>query len=239
MPLSAGNVIQAKTANAVNQQTISVTLDNPTTPGGTVTVEMLGPAVYPSMPAGWDFDGLVPSSAPVQWTFHYCGGPGGETSWSWTYVAATHWLWRVTEWDVGLDPVSPLEVWAEGDNLGGTGVTTVSSGTTPATNRGDVVALAMHSWFSNRTSAQAFNWDSYTNGFTERDELRVTMSPTEYDTAWSWKFGTTPGATYETTATVNTTPRDALDTYRAHVVVYAATVPVEVPPGVLAAGGAP
>jgi hypothetical protein len=223
--LSAANAIQAKTGQQANSATATVTLDNPTSPGGTVTVELWGPIVWPGMPDGWEYDASVFSTG-LLWVFRYSGGPGGETSWQWTLGFATNWFWRVTEWDTALDPVSPLETFAN-NTASGTGVTTVSTGTTPTTTRAEVVCLATHVWNRGSNTAQTFNWDSYTNGFVERDELRVTMGLSEFDVAWSWLFADTAG-TFETTATVNTTPRNAGDTYYSLILVYAATQPVMV-----------
>jgi hypothetical protein len=94
----------------------------------------------------------------------------------------------------------------------------------------------MHTWNLGSNSAQAFDFGSYTNGFVERDELRVTSGTSEFDLAWSWAFADTPG-TFETSATVTTTPRHAGDIYTGHLVVYAATVPVLVPPTEVMTGG--
>jgi hypothetical protein len=236
MPLSAANVIQAKTASAGAVDPVTVALDDPTTAGSTVTVEMFGPIAWPGMPAGWEFDATL----DVLWCFRYSGGPGGETSWDWSPGFPNDYQWRVTEWDVGLDPVSPFEGWA-GNNASGTGVTTVSTGiSAPETNRAEVVALAYHHWVRGATTAQAFDWSAHTNGFTERDEARVSFSTSEVDGCWSWRFDSTLGSNYECTATVNTTPRNAADVYYALLVVYAASVPeIVAGPTMMSSGGGP
>lgn len=222
--LSAANVVQAKTATVSNNATAAVTLDNPTTAGGTVTVEMYGPALWPGMPDGWEFDN---ATSPAQlWTFRYSGGPGGETSWSWTDIGPRNWAWRVTEWDMMLEPFSPYE--AGGNNTdSGSAVTTLSTGTTNTTNRAEVVALATHVWsYALSDNSRTMTWDSYTNGFAERDELRQSFTPLtqEMSAAWSWLFADTTGA-FESTATVTKSASNASDTYYGLVTVYAATVP--------------
>jgi len=244
MPFSAANVIQAKTGSAENIDTATVTLDNPTREGSTVTVELSAAGINlfesGTVPANWEYDGA--SASFMLQAYRRPGIPAGESSWDFSYIVVTHWLWRVTEWDVGLDPISPLS--GSGANVAtGTGVTTFSSGTSTATDRVPNVALATHLWsYVSGPSAQSFDWSGHTNGFTERDELRVSYASSgrENDACWSWLFNDT-GGSYETTATVNTTPRHANDTYHSLIVVYAATQPVIVPaPTVItSAGGGP
>lgn len=223
MPLSSANVVQAKTGQALGQNPVSITLDNPTGAGNTVTVELFGPAVYPTAPDGWDYDLSSPGFAPVQWNFHRAGIPAGESSWDFTYIVATDWIWRVTEWDTALDAVDPLEQTSTG-SASGLGVTSLSTGTTPTTVRAEVVALAMLSWAWGGTSAQAFDFGAWTSSFTERDEARVSGTNVEYDLAWAWLFADTSGS-FGTTATITTTP-DRSATYAASLVVYAASQPL-------------
>lgn len=241
--LSAANVVQAKTGTLTNGNPAQVVLDAGTTAGNTVTVEMYGPALWPGMPDGWQYDGTAPDAAPLLWCFRRSGvaageGVSGSTSWDWTYIAATNWLWRVTEWDTGLDPVGPFEAFAAGTTQNGTGVTAQSTGTTPSTNRAEVVALATHSWHRLANTAQSFDWSGHTNGFTERDDTRATMGNAEYDLSWSWLFASTPG-TFECTATVNLGTRAASDSYNSLIVVYAAATPEIVPGAVVISSGAP
>lgn len=233
--MGPGNAVQAKTGSATAVDTISVALDAPTGDGGSVIVEMFGPIVWPGMPEGFDFDFAYPASAPVLWVFRKSPTVAGESSWSWTNTiggtpTATNWLWRVTEWDAGLDPVSGFEG-SSGGNASGTGVTTLSTGTSaPETRRSGSVALATHLWqLPGTNSAQTFDWSSHTNGFTERDELRVTLGTSELDASFSWAFGDTVALNYEVTATVNTTPRRAGDTYYAILAVYGASVLTDPP----------
>lgn len=219
--LSAASVIQAKTVTLASNQINEVYLDNPTTAGSTVTVEMVGPSVYPFMPDGWEYDA---NDGGRMWTFRrsqVAAGEGvqGSTGWTWdTSPVPFFWLWRATEWGADLDPVSPFESWATNTVTGI--VTDVSTGTAWATSRPNVVALASHYW--SNTTGQAFNWSGHTNGFTERDQVTL-ISGTGYDVvSWSWLFAQATG-TFECTATPNTTPQEAADLYRALVVVYAAT----------------
>jgi hypothetical protein len=240
MPLGPANVIQARTGSVVEQTIAEVYLDNPTTEGSTVTVEMHGPVVYPGMPAGWEYDGNE-GAGPHLWVFRKSGvaageGVQGSTGWTWSYFAPLTWMWRVTEWDSALEPVSPLEARAGGGTVTGSGVTTVSTGTTAQTSRAEVVCLATHVWQLPAASAQSFDWSGHTNGFVERDELRLSETGGEFDASWSWLFADTIGS-FECTATVNTTPRVAGDTFRALIVVYAAAQPEVVPaPTVMAVG---
>ena len=242
MPLSAANVVQAKTGSIGGGGATSadITLDNPTTAGNTVTVEMHGPAVWPGMPPGWDFDGSYPDVGPILWVFRLSGAasPGGETSWTWTTLGPSAWMWRVTEWDVGLDPVDPFEIYA-GNVASGASVPTFSSGTTATTNRAEVVALAMFRWSfaGGADPTRTFGFGPYTNGFTERDEVRVNGTAGEFDAAWAWAFAEATG-TFETTATVTSSSSSSQDSYFAQIAVYAATVPVVVPaPTVMTSSG--
>lgn len=230
MALSAANVIQAKTDFADATTTPTITLDAATSPGGTLTVEVFGPSTWADMPDGWVNDFAGGSSRG--WVFRYPTGAGGETSFSgWVYIAAVDWLWRITEWDVGLDPVSALEGGAVGSSTSGV-ISTFSTGTTPAVVRDDVVALCAMYWSkAPGASAQSFDFGSWTNSFTERDDFRhsVAASTSEYDAGFAWKFESpAAGATYSTTATITTTPQNVNDTYRSTLVPYAASVPVVV-----------
>jgi len=105
-----------------------------------------------------------------------------------------------------------------------------STGTTPATNRAEVVALAMHYWAYTAAAdpSRVFGWGPYTNGFVERDEVRLNNATGEVGVAWSWAFASSAG-TFETTATVTNPAPSGNDTYYAMLVVYAATQPVVVP----------
>jgi hypothetical protein len=231
--LSAANVLQAKTGSSNATTTAPVALDNPTTPGGTVIVEINGPTTNPVMPAdGWELD-YYGTPSLQQMVFRYSDGPGGETSWTFTNFLggtpfATAWHWRVTEWDLSLDPVSPLEA-AAAATASGTGVATLSTGTTSVTNRAETVALAWHMWRRASNTAQTFDWSGHTNGFVERDEIRLTQATLEFDSCWSWAFTDTAAAA-ECTATVNLVTRNAGDNYYGMVVVYAADQPIMVDP---------
>jgi hypothetical protein len=235
--LSAANAVQAKTGSTTNNAVNEVYLDAPTAEGNTVTVELFGPNSYPGGPGatvGWEYDANDGAGGRC-WVFRRSGvaageGVQGSTAWTWDSTPVPfNWLWRATEWDQGLEPVSPLEAWAS--NLV-TGVqATVSTGTTPPTNRAEVVALAMHHWqMAAGNSAQTFDWDAHTNGFVERDELRFTATNTEQDICWSWLFASATG-TFECTATANTTPKNVGDAYRGLIVVYAAAQPTMIDPG--------
>jgi hypothetical protein len=227
MALSAANAVQAKTGH-VQANSAPVALDNPTGDGNTVTIEIAAGGV-PFM------DGGMAGRVPDGWAFDACSMTnasriphvfrkqvfGGESSWSFDYLGPCAWHWRVTEWDQALEPVSPLDGFASNFDLG-TGVTTLSTGTTSTTGRSDVVCLAWHQWQRATNTAQAMTFSGHTNGFTVRDELRYTEGTAEFAPCWSWAFGAGPGP-FESTATVNLATRDAADIYVGLVVVYAAT----------------
>jgi hypothetical protein len=232
MTLSAANAIQAKTGTVggAGQQTVDVTLDTPTQGGGSVIVEMYGPIVWPGMPDGWEFDCSAIPAAAVLWVFRCSPIPAGESTWQWTDpIGARVWAWRVTEWDLGLEPVGPFETYSQ-NSASGASVATLSTGTTPATNRGEIVALATH-LTTHQASApgMTLNFSGHTGGFVERDEARLSLTNQELDVSWSWAFGTSAGATYECTATVNTSAPAAGDSYYALLGVYAASQPVSPP----------
>jgi hypothetical protein len=233
--LSAANAIQEVTGTQAASTTAAVTLPAATQPGGTVTVELYGPISWPGMPAGWEFDATAGSQA---WMFRYSGGPGGETSWTFSFLAPVDWIWRVTEWDATLDPVSPLDATPGTNTDGGSGVTTLSTGTTGTTVRAETVALGMHLWRFAPAQARTVSFGSHTGGFTERDETRWSTGAAEIDASWSWLFNSGTG-TFECTATVSNSAPNASDTYYAMCVTYAATVPVlvDADPGVLSPGG--
>jgi hypothetical protein len=235
--LSAANVVQEKVGTQAFASSATITLDTPTTAGGTVVVEMFGPIFWPGMPLGWEFDATAVPSGPLLWVFRQSGGPGGETSWTWTLAAGSNnWAWRATEFDVALDPVSPCETVAA-TSAGGTGVTTVSTGTSGTTNRAEVVCLATHLWnYPAADAARTVSFGSHTNGFTVRDALRQSWSAMELDVSWSWLFASATG-TFECTATVSNSAPNASDAYYSTLAVYAATQPVDPGPGVLAAPG--
>lgn len=240
MPLSSADVIQAKTGPlppSSGATSVEVSLDNPTQEGSTVIVEMVGPAVWPGMPDGWEFDVNTPAAGPFLWVFHRAGIPAGEgvagsTGWTWGYIAPTNWIWRATEWGPNLEATSPLEEVAApaGTAASGSGVSSVSTTTTPTTNRAEVVALATHLWVyaANADPSRTFGFGPYTNGFTERDEVRFNAATGEYAVAWSWAFAQATG-TFETSATVTTSAPNANDAYYSLLAVYAAAAPEIVP----------
>jgi hypothetical protein len=232
--LSAANIIQAKTGTVggAGLQDIDVILDSPTTPGGTVTVQMYGPILWPGMPDGWNYDCACVVGSPLLWVFRYPTGAGGETSWPWhDPIGARVWAWRVIEWDATLDPISAFETYSQ-NSASGASVATFSSGTTPATTRAEVVSL-VHHLTTHQASApgMTLNFSGHTNGFVEQDEARLSLTAQEVASSWSLAFGDTAGATYETTATVNTTAPAAGDSYYALQAVYAAAVPEGQVPG--------
>jgi hypothetical protein len=225
--LSAANIIQAKTGTVggAGLQDIDVVLDDPTTPGGTVTVQMYGPILWPGMPDGWEYDCACIVGSPLLWMFRYPDGPGGETSWPWhDPIGARVWAWRVTEWDTVLDPIGPYEFYAQNTDSGAS-VATLSTGTTPTTNRGEVVALATHvTTHQVGAPGMTLNFSGHTNGFAEQDEARLSMTNQELAASFSLLFADTP-ATFECTATVNTSAPAAADSYYALISVYAAAQP--------------
>lgn len=229
MALSAASVLQARTGSASAVDPATVTLDSPTTPGGTVIVEMYGPAQWPGMPPGWEFDAVTAPASAV-WVFRYSGGPGGETSWDFHNFlsAATNWVWRVTEWDATLDPVSPLDATPGVNALTSASVPTLSTGTSGTNVRAESVALATHLWsLGSSAPAKTVTFSAHTNGFTERANTRVSFSGQEISASWSWLFNSSPGS-YECTATV-TNSAPTTEGYYGMVVCYAATVPVVLP----------
>jgi hypothetical protein len=223
--LTQANVIQAKTGavGGSGLQDIDVVLDNPTTPGGTVTVQMYGPILWPGMPDGWEYDCACIVGSPLLWMFRYPDGPGGETSWPWhDPIGARAWMWRVTEWDTVLDPVGPFECYSQ-NSASGASVATLSTGTTPTTNRGEVVALATHvATHQAGAPGMTLNFSDHTNGFVEQDEVRLSMTNQELAASFSLVFDDTVG-TYECTATVNTSAPAAADSYYSLLAVYAAS----------------
>lgn len=230
MTLTSANVVQARTGSALDQQTISVTLDNPTRGGGTVIVEMFGPTAWPGMPDGWEFDCFAHGAAPIIWSFRRSPMPAGESSWDWTYLAPTGWLWRVTEWDTVLDPVGPYECFSSNVATGAS-VSSLSTGTTPTTNRAEVVCLATHLIAYNASGPSVtLGWSGHTNSFTERDEARLSGLNSEWVTCWSWTFAQATG-TFETTATVTNSAPLAGDSYYALLGVYAAPTEPYLNPG--------
>jgi hypothetical protein len=233
MTLSAANALQAKTGNVV-ANTASVVLDAGTQAGSTVVVEISSTgnaitdgAVEGVIPDGFELDaiGLI-TGFKYNWVFRkrdVAAGEGvaGSTAWDFTYTPVTSlWQWRVTEWDQGLEPVSPLERVSHAE-ASGTSVTSLSTGTTGTTDRAEAVALAWHFWANQISNAATFSWSGHTNGFTERDQQVVTPGSAKMCSSWSWKFDT--AASFETTATVNTTAPHASDVFSALLVVYAAT----------------
>lgn len=234
MPLSSANALQAKTGN-VTATTAPVVLDAGTQAGSTVMVELAAGGVplmdgglQGRIPNGFEFDGVM-TNAGLRYLHIFrkrdvAAGEGvaGSTSWDFSYVAATPWTWRVTEWDRGLEPIFPLEAPVVSGFASGTAPTSLSTGTTQQTSRSDVVCLAWHYWDGNSQPTATMNWSGHTNGFTERDELRWTSGAFEIGSSWSWLFSQTTGP-FECTATINKNPRDASDNFVAMLVVYAAT----------------
>lgn len=232
MALSAANVIQAKTGSATGVATASVALDNPCVDGSTVTIELCAGGIsimdtgYAGrVPDGFEFDGDSEAlGARYLHAFRKPGVTAGEQSWDFAYAVAANWYWRVTEWDQGFEVVSPLDAFTS-NFATGTGVTSLSTGTTPTNGRADTVALGWHLWqFNANDPSQSVVWSNYTNGFTERDQLRGSQGTADFASAWSWKFNTSTDA-FESTASVANANPNAGDIYVAMLVVYAAAQP--------------
>jgi hypothetical protein len=233
MPLSSANLVQTKVDSLASGTDATIALDNPTQEGNTVIVEvstMLIPLQDSGMgshvPDGFCFDGASAMAVGTRYQQVFRKQvTGGEQSWQFSVTPlTTAWYWRVAEWDGTLEPVSPVEGVSFGTATG-TGVVDLSTGTAPAggnTGRADLVCLAWHMWIRSSNTAQAMTWSGHTNGFGERDALRVTLATQEIGSSWSWLFDAGPGQ-YETTATVNLASRNAGDQYVALLMVYAAT----------------
>ena len=232
--ITAANAIQQKTGSANANATAAVALDNGTQAGSTVTIEIwcggvpiTGGGLGGRVPVGFETDayGVDNSGSQQLYVFrkrNVAAGEGvaGSTSWDFTYVAATNWYWRVTEWDTTLEPVSPLEIATS--NFGtGTGVTSLSTGTTTQNGRANTVCLAWHHWHRAGGGAPTVSWSGHDNGFVERDELRGSSGTTEYDASWSWAFNTSVG-TFSCTASNSISSRSAQDVFFSLIVVYAA-----------------
>jgi hypothetical protein len=224
--LSAANVLQAKSGGGVIQN-LTITLDNPTQAGSTIIIELWAPGsltIVGTLPDGFQLDANLSSQF---YTMRKARVAEGETSFAFTYSTSTFWAWRITEWDTALEPESPFETWASAAQVA-TGLSSFSTGTTWASSRPNVVALATHCWKRGQTdTGYTFDWGSHTNGFTERDELRISATAVEFDACWSWKFAEATD-TFETTATATCNNAfDAQDTFWAVCAVYAATTYAE------------
>jgi len=233
--LSAANVVQAKTGG-VDAAIAPVSLDAGAQAGSTVIVELHADGVPFTdggfggrVPDGFGFDGgAIPGAGvyPFMYIFRKPGvaageGVAGSTSWDFSYLVTTGWNWRVTEWDTGLEPVSPLDAIAY-NSASGTAPTALSTGTTTENGRPDTVCLAWHHWHRPSNTAESMTFSDHTNGFTVRDSLRRAFGTTELYECWSWKFATAV-AQHECTATINLATRNSQDVYIAMLAVYAAT----------------
>jgi len=226
--LSAADVVQAKTGQQLAATTAVVALDDPTQEANTVTLEIHGLGItlsdpqLCSVPAGWSLDAnpLDPNGLHLLYMFRK-QVTGGEQSWNFGFIATATWVWRVTEWDTGFEPVSPLEA-VTAAAATGTGVTALSTGTTHTTSRAGLACLAWHHWQRPTNTAQSMTFSGHTGGFVIRDELRNTSGNIDYADCWSWAFSEDAGS-FETTATVNLAAQAANDIYMAQMVVYAAT----------------
>jgi hypothetical protein len=227
MTLSSANAVQAKTGSLVAGNPATVALDNPTAEDSTVTIEIHGGGAPISSvgtpPDGWELDANSVDTNDINLllAFRKRYVTGGEQSWDFGYISANNWAWRVTEWNADLEPVSPLEA-TTAFATSGTSPTTLSTGSTWTTSRTDLVCLAWHHWQRSSNTAQSMTFSGHTNGFTIRDALRFTAGTAEFAECWSWAFASSAGS-FETTATINLTTRDAADLYVAQMVVYAAT----------------
>lgn len=236
MPLTAANAVQAKTGS-ISDPVAAVTLDSGTQAGSTVTIEINAAGVPITdgglggrVPDGFELDGIsIAGGSRLCYIFRKRNVTAGEgaaggspASWDFTFQPTTSWYWRATEWDTGLEPVFPLEGPIVSDSALGTSPTSLSTGTTQQTSRADVVCLAWHHWHRGTATASAMTWSGHTNGFTVRDSIRATLGGFETGASWSWLFSAVTGQ-FETTATINLSPRDAGDFFVATMVVYAAT----------------
>lgn len=239
MPLSAANAIQAKTGQITSPAggPAQVVLDGGTTAGSTVTLELSSNAVSftdgafgTRVPNGWELDAVAPGVGGIKnlWVFRKREvaaeeGVAGSTSWDFDAGGlALIWSWRVTEWDLGLEPISPLEAVAANSD-GGAAVTSLSTGTSTSTSRSDLVLLTFHYWTQINGTNPTFSFSSYTpSSFVKRDELFWVSGSNYYDSAWGWRFVNAAGA-YECTANITNSSPQAGDAFSALLVGYAAT----------------
>ena len=233
MALSAANVVQAKTGT-VTADPAPVTLDAGTTVGNTVTVEIslgglpiMDGGMSGKIPAGFEYDACsIAGGGRYQHVFRkrdVADGEGvaGSTSWDFSIGVSTPWLWRVTEWDTGLEPMSPMDAPPVYNSATGTSPTTLSTGTIAQGSRNNIVALCWH--LASVPSATSHDWTGHTGGFTERDDIFFSSGASRLGSCWSWAFSDTP-TTFECTATINADARSASDIFAGLLVVYAATI---------------
>lgn len=245
--LSPASVIQAKT-DVVRGGPVSLGFDGSCQAGSTVTIELstegvafidFAPGLGGNVPDGFELDSCTLSTASVikyLYCFRKSGVAAGEQTWSFNSLTAPlDWVYRATEWNAKLEPISPLEGY---DSNFYAEVTTpnppatLSTGTAPttgATNRQNVVALAWHLFFS--SNAGTFAFSNLTNGFTERAALSSVLATPpgaiKYWPTWSWLFADTAGQ-FECTATCARTGAASGDNYASLVTVYAATTAIYV-----------
>lgn len=199
--------------------------------GNTVTVEihvlgasqLMDGGMGGRVPAGFEYDAAaLTAGSPHLYVLRKPNVAAGEQSWSFSIGLAYYWVWRVTEWTRDLEPVYPLEQRAANYFTGAT-PTTLTTGTTPQTNRSDLVCLAWHHWERFTADAVTISFAILTSGFTVRDQQRWTSAGgLQGLDCWSWKF-VTGAAQYECTADINASVRDAGDVLIGMIVVYAAT----------------
>lgn len=232
--LTAANLLQSKVGTrnvAATPDTAAIGFDAGCQQDSTVIILLADPGgggmmsggMGGSVPDGFEYDGGVATTANLIniYAFRQRYVTAGQQSWNFTKVPP-NWFWWATEWDLGLEPVSPLEALA-GNSASGTAPTSVSTGTTPTTSRANVVAMAIHHWTRTSATGATFDWSGHTNGFVEQDQVRWTMdSGGGACGSVSMAYATATGA-FECSATINLTPRDASDVYFAMVAVYAAT----------------
>lgn len=236
--LSAASALQAK-SDFLNGGPITVALDSPCQEGNTVTIELFSQAVAffdfapgysGAVPDGFELDScVIGSAAKFLYTFRKRNVAAGEQSWQFNSILAPlSWMWRVTEWNTDLEPISPLEGF-NGEYRGFVNApATLSSGIAPPngnTGRDNCMALGWHMFFEGAADAGTFSWSDLTNGFVVRDSLvgvRIAAGSSRYWATWSWKFASVPSQ-FETTATANRTGGVSGDNYAAMMTVYAAT----------------
>lgn len=219
MALSEASILQ-KNQGSFEAASGIATLPSGTTDGSTVLIIAWanGLAGQLQIPAGFEQD-IVPiglgSSDLYAWRRK--GVPANESSWTVQTIGETGLiLWFAYEIN-GVDFTEPLDQW---QTHGATGVTSISTGTTPQTSVSDIACFAVHGAFSLTTIS------GQTNGFVEGEEL--SQSSVTYGDATVAISRLYPGAAgqYECTATLG-----AAATALGTMLVYRAVGELPVDPG--------
>jgi hypothetical protein len=210
VPLSGASLVQPPTSGSFDASAGTASLGSGSTAGSAVLLiaRVASGNLQLDVPAGFEAD-IVPIGlgGAILHAFRRKDIPAGESSWGLSVTLGTLVTWFAYEW-AGLDLTEPLDKWATN---GAAGVTSISTGTTPAASADDLLCMAVHA------ASIVTTFSGQTNGFVEGEERSDTSGSHGNQTIAVSRLYPGAAGTFECTATIgaSATAMGAMLVYRA------------------------